>query len=299
MLLSEFLNYGEKLLQTLYPVQEARSIMFILCEGRIGTKNYTHIIDPGFEVPRNMLHSLKSDVDRLSKGEPIQYVLGKTEFYDLTFNVAPGVLIPRPETELLVQQAVKLGGMIYRERLPWGKGATPVRILDLCTGSGCIAWSVTLNVPTASTVAVDISDDALAIAKSQPFKELLKEKGAKAPDFIKADVLAEDSIDGFSECDLILSNPPYIKDSEKSQMRTNVLDYEPSLALFVADDDPLLFYRTIAKWSSKLMSKEGKGLTEINETLGEETARVFRDEGFKAEVVKDYFNKDRFVLYYR
>jgi len=299
MLLSEFLTYGETLLQTLYPSQEARSIMFILCEDRIGTKNYTHIIEPGYEVPRNMLHSLKLDVERLSKGEPIQYVLGKTEFFDLTFKVAPGVLIPRPETELLVQQAIKFGGMIYRERLPWGKNATPVRILDLCTGSGCIAWSVTLNVPTASTIAVDISDDALAIARSQSFKDELKEKGAKAPDFVKADVLNEDSIDTFSECDLLLSNPPYIKDSEKVQMRTNVLDYEPSLALFVTDDDPLIFYKAIAKWSSKLLSKEGKGLTEINETLGEQTAQVFREEGFKAEVVKDYFNKDRFVLYSR
>lgn len=298
MLLSEFLKHGESVLETLYPNPEARSILFILCEDRLGTKNYTHIVEPGYTIDPKKLPSLEEDLARLTKGEPVQYVIGKSEFYGRVFNVCKDVLIPRPETELLVQQAINIGGIMLRSRGAYGKSSSPVRVLDLCTGSGCIAWSVAIGVPSSEVTGVDISEPALAVASSQPFKSEIKSSGAIAPSFVKADVLDLAQTDRFGSYDMILSNPPYIKECEKAQMRVNVLQYEPELALFVEDNDPLVFYRAIAKWSSRLLSPEGKGFTEINETLGEETAGVFREEGFtNVEVVKDLFGKDRFVAY--
>lgn len=300
MLLSEFLKQGINRLESLYPSAEARNIILMLCEDRIGTKNYTHIVEPKFEVPEKALPGLQKDLDRLADAEPIQYVLGYAYFMDLKFRVTPSVLIPRPETELLVGEATRLANIMRRARIPFGKNAKPVRILDLCTGSGCIAWSVALNVPSAEVIAVDISDSALDIARNQDFSSLLKEANAVAPEFIHADVLDMAEIDKFAEFDMILSNPPYIKDSEKAAMRKNVLDYEPDTALFVPDEDPLVFYEAIAKWSSRLLSKDGVCLSEINETLGEKTLEVFRNAGFtKASIMKDFFDKDRFVVYSR
>lgn len=300
MLLSEFLKQGINRLESLYPSAEARNIILMLCEDRIGTKNYTHIVEPKFEVPEKALPGLQKDLDRLADAEPIQYVLGYAYFMDLKFRVTPSVLIPRPETELLVGEATRLANIMRRARIPFEKNAKPVRILDLCTGSGCIAWSVALNVPSAEVIAVDISDSALDIARNQDFSSLLKEANAVAPEFIHADVLDMAEIDKFAEFDMILSNPPYIKDSEKAAMRKNVLDYEPDTALFVPDEDPLVFYEAIAKWSSRLLSKDGVCLSEINETLGEKTLEVFRNAGFtKASIMKDFFDKDRFVVYSR
>lgn len=300
MLLSEFLKQGINRLESLYPSAEARNIILMLCEDRIGTKNYTHIVEPNFEVPEKALPGLQKDLDRLADAEPIQYVLGYAYFMDLKFKVTPSVLIPRPETELLVGEATRLANIMRRARIPFGKNAKPVRILDLCTGSGCIAWSVALNVPSAEVIAVDISDSALDIARNQDFSSLLKEANAVAPEFIHADVLDMSEVDKFAEFDMILSNPPYIKDSEKAAMRKNVLDYEPDTALFVPDEDPLVFYEAIAKWSSRLLSKDGVCLSEINETLGEKTLEVFRNAGFtKASIMKDFFDKDRFVVYSR
>ena len=300
MLLSEFLKSGITALKTLYPEQEARSILFMLCEDRLGTKNYTHIVEPQYTIANAQLTSLEGDLHRLQKGEPIQYVIGKEEFFGHTFRVDSNVLIPRPETELLVQDALKHAGMMTRLRNAFGKNAKPVRVLDLCTGSGCIAWSVAMGAPGCEVTAVDISDGALTVASSQNFKSELKDTGAMTPSFVKADVLDLHEANRFTEFDIITSNPPYIKNSEKSLMRTNVLDFEPEIALFVDDDDPLVFYRSIAKWSSRLLTSDGKGFSEINEQLGEETAAVFRDEGFKTvEVVKDFFGKDRFVYYSR
>jgi len=300
MLLSEFLKQGITRLESLYPSAEARSIMLMLCEDRIGTKSYTHIVEPKYEVPSKSLPGLEKDLERLVEAEPIQYVLGYTYFMDLKFNVSKSVLIPRPETELLVNEAIKIANIMRRARLPFGKNAKPVRILDLCTGSGCIAWSVALNVPCSEVTAVDISDEALEVARHQEFSSLLKERDAIAPKFVHADVLDMSEIEKFGEYDMILSNPPYIKDSEKAEMRKNVLDFEPETALFVPDDDPLVFYEAIAKWSAKLLSKDGVCLSEINETLGQRTLDVFKDEGFvKASIMKDFFDKDRFVIYSR
>ena len=302
MLLAHFLKQGIEALEPLYPTAEARSIVLLLCEEIVGTKSYTHIVEPQYQIDAKWEQPLSQALARLEAGEPIQYVTGKSEFCGRTFHVTPDVLIPRPETELLVRDAVKLADMTRRMRIPFGKQATPVRVLDLCTGSGCIAWSVALAVPGSHVVGVDISDKALEVARNQNFSQEIKATGAIAPTFVKADVLEseEEFHYDYGEFDLILSNPPYVMEKEKASMRRNVLDFEPAQALFVPDDDPLLFYRSIARWSRRFLAPEGKGLTEINETLGKETLEVFRAQGFsQSEIVADFYDKNRFVFYMR
>lgn len=277
MLLSEFLAKGTADLSALYPREEAESMLHFLCREMLGTERYTHIIDPKYKVADDMLPALRQALLRLRGGEPLQYVLGYEDFCGHRFNVSPDVLIPRPETQMLVEEAVKI--------------APPeARILDLCTGSGCIAWSLAMALPSASVTATDISDAALSVASAQPFDI------PNRPVFLKADVLAPPpSIGPF---DIVLSNPPYIMEREKGAMRGNVLDYEPHLALFVPDDDPLRFYRGVAEWASVLLVPGGKGIVEINEALGEETKGLFEKSGFsKTSLRPDFFGKNRFVIF--
>lgn len=298
MLLKDFINEGVARLEPLYPTKEARSIMLMLCESRIGTKSYTHIVEPEYQIKDKSLEGLDADLERLASGEPVQYVIGFADFCGLRFRVTRDVLIPRPETELLCREAIKIGSRMQRMRKAYGKSARPVKVLDLCTGSGCIAWTVALSIPGAEVTGVDISESAVAVASSQDFALNLKETGALAPSFVVADVLSDSHPFTEGDYDLILSNPPYIMESQKTQMRANVLNYEPSTALFVSGDDPLLFYRAIARVSKECLAAEGKGLAEINEILGPETAKVFSAAGFqKTEVVKDFYDKNRFVFY--
>ncbi len=253
----------------------------MLCEERLGTKSYTHIIEPQLEVPSDSLSALEADMKRLESGEPIQYVLGYADFCGRRFKVSPSVLIPRPETEQLVSEAVSF--LMSRER--------PCRVLDLCTGSGCIAWSIFYEVPGTEVVAVDISEEALGIARGQ-FE-------GPSPRFVKADVLQGG--EGFEEegtFDLITCNPPYVMESEKSAMRKNVLDYEPDIALFVPDSDPLLFYRAVSQWARRFLRPDGVGVVEINESLGERTKAVFEDAGYgNTRIMHDFFSKHRFVKF--
>ncbi|MBQ7273288.1 MAG: peptide chain release factor N(5)-glutamine methyltransferase [Bacteroidales bacterium] len=298
MLLADFIKKGVAALEPLYPTAEAHSIVLMLCESLIGTKSYTHIVEPRYDIDKKAEQPLAEAMLRLQAGEPIQYVIGRTDFCGHSFKVNRNVLIPRPETELLVREAIKIAGRIQRMRIPYGKSAEPVRVLDLCTGSGNIAWSVALGVPGARVVGVDISEAALDVARSQNFSADLKATGALAPTFVAADVLDTEQEFNYGSFDLVLSNPPYIMEKERALLRKNVVDYEPASALFVPDDDPLLFYRAVARWSERFLSPEGKGLTEINEVLPKETVAVFRDSGFgEIDVVKDFFDKKRFVFY--
>lgn len=265
-------------------------MVFAFLEHHIGTRRHTHIVEPGYEVSEDDACKAVSAFERMASGEPLQYVTGKADFYGRDFHVTPSVLIPRPETELLCRMALDVAA----ER--------QIDILDLCTGSGCIAWTVALECPQAEVTAVDISDGALDVAVNQDFTEELSRTGAKAPVFCKADVLAgpEAFCRADRKYDLILSNPPYVMDKEKALMRTNVLEHEPHLALFVSDDDPLVFYRAVAAWASALLVLDGTGIVEINEALGPETAKVFLDAGFSsAEIVKDLSERDRFVVFSR
>lgn len=256
-------------------------MVLILCEDRLGVRNYTHIIEPLTEIPEDALPGLEEDMRRLLASEPLQYVLGHTEFYGRDFLVNPSVLIPRPETEQLVKEAVSFA-------LNLGH---PARVLDLCTGSGCIAWSVLQEVPGIEVVGVDISVPALETARAQ-FPDC-----AQSPSFIQADVLA-DSLPLEGKFDLVVSNPPYIKESQKSRMRANVLDYEPGIALFVPDEDPLVFYRAVARHSKTLLSKGGTGIVEINEDLGPQTAAVFLEQGWKNVFeIRDFYGETRFIRF--
>lgn len=300
MLLAEFVKAGTKALESLYPQKEARSIVLMLCEEVLGTENYTHIVEPEFKIDDKKLPELEAAMERLKKMEPVQYVLGHTEFYGRTFKVSPAVLIPRPETELLCRDAIKLGMRVYRMRSPYGKNAEPVRILDLCTGSGCIAWTMALSIPGSRVTAVDISDAALEVAAGQDFATELKSRETFRPEFIKADVLDSEQEIELGPFDMVLSNPPYIMESEKEDMRRNVLEYEPESALFVPDDDPLLFYRAIARWSQRFMSPDGVGLSEVNETLARQTETVFRAAGYAhTEIVRDLSDKNRYIIYHK
>lgn len=300
MLLAEFVKAGTKALESLYPQKEARSIVLMLCEEVLGTENYTHIVEPEFKIDDKKLPELEAAMERLKKMEPVQYVLGHTEFYGRTFKVDPDVLIPRPETELLCRDAIKLGMRVYRMRSPYGKNAEPVRILDLCTGSGCIAWTMALSIPGSRVTAVDISDAALEVAAGQDFASELKSKETFRPEFIKADVLDSEQEIELGPFDMVLSNPPYIMESEKEDMRRNVLEYEPESALFVPDDDPLLFYRAIARWSQRFMSPDGVGLSEVNETLARQTETVFKAAGYAhTEIVRDLSDKNRYIIYHK
>lgn len=300
MLLAEFVKAGTKALELLYPQKEARSIVLMLCEEVLGTENYTHIVEPEFKIDDKKLPELEAAMERLKKMEPVQYVLGHTEFYGRTFKVDPAVLIPRPETELLCRDAIKLGMRVFRMRSPYGKNAEPVRILDLCTGSGCIAWTMALSIPGSRVTAVDISDAALEVAAGQDFASELKSKETFRPEFIKADVLDSEQEIELGPFDMVLSNPPYIMESEKEDMRRNVLEYEPESALFVPDDDPLLFYRAIARWSQRFMSPDGVGLSEVNESLARQTETVFKAAGYAhTEIVRDLSDKNRYIIYHK
>ena len=285
MLLSDFIRYAERSLSDLYPSPEARGIVSMLCSARLGVKSYTHIVEPGYTVPEELLPGLESDLGRLRASEPVQYVLGYAEFCGRRFHVDRRVLIPRPETELLVS----LASEIMR-----AAGGKP-RVLDLCTGSGCIAWSLALDFPGAEVTAADISPDALDVARSQfsgPDPEFPGSGPVcSGPGFVLADVLGP-----VPATLVIVSNPPYVMQKERPSMRRNVLDYEPGLALFVPDDDPLVFYRACARWTDALLAPDGCALFEINEALGDATASLMRSFGFgSAEVLPDLSGRARFV----
>ena len=280
MLLRELISKGTETISQAFPEREAREMVLMFLQHSIGTSRHTHILEPLYEVSEEASAEALGAFGRMASGEPIQYIIGKAYFYDREFDVTPDVLIPRPETELLVREAVN-----------WARrsGRRSLRILDLCTGSGCIAWSMALELPGSEVTAVDISDGALAVASGQKFECDVP------PKFIKADVLAG-PVEGLGSFDMILSNPPYVMDSEKALMRKNVLDHEPWLALFVSDDDPLIFYRAVAEWAKLLLKPEGLCLVEINESLGRQTAKVFEDTGFRdVEVLQDLNSRVRFI----
>ena len=176
----------------------------------------------------------------------------------------------------------------------------PLRVLDLCTGSGCIAWSMALGLPQSEVIGLDISPEALSVASSQFDGDdaLSGAETCNRPRFVLSDVLDPDCLKDGGNFDIFLSNPPYVRESEKALMSRNVLDWEPGLALFVPDGDPLRFYRAEAALAARLLSPGGFGLVEINEAYGREVAGLFRDAGFRdPEVLKDLSGRDRFVLF--
>ena len=260
----------------LYPEREAREIVSRLCEDLLGVGRVEHILNPEKEIDGNLLPALEEAMSRVLNSEPLQYVLGYADFCGRSFKVNPSVLIPRPETEELV-----------RTLMPYvGDGSS---VLDLCTGSGCIAWTVALDSPSSWVTGVDISPEALKTAETQ--------FDCQGPAFFQGDVLKPLDLPGQS-FDILVSNPPYITEGEKSSMRSNVLEYEPGIALFVPDDNPLLFYRAIAERAGELLKSSGRGFLEINESLGEQTLEVFQGAGMiNCTLSKDFAGKQRYLSF--
>ena len=323
MLLKSLISKGVETISTAYPEREAREMVYSFLEDLVGTKRHTHIVEPEYEVADEAAEVAMSGFERMASGEPLQYVTGYADFYGRRFHVTHDVLIPRPETEILCRSVFDLASegagstdprpapKVLRHPLAGGgMSCEPapsdackmdrMRIMDMCTGSGCIAWTLALEMPGAEVTAVDISDGALSVASSQDFSEEMARTGSCAPKFVKADVLADvpDTLRAGEGFDILVSNPPYVMDKEKALMRTNVLDHEPHLALFVSDDDSLVFYRAVSRWAQALLKPGGLGIVEINEALGPETAAVFKADGFvDVKVIKDLSDRDRFVSF--
>lgn len=289
MILRDLIKQSTETISQTYPEREAREMVLAYLCHTLGIQRHTHIIEPSFEIPSDRIDEIMSAVDRMAAGEPLQYIIGEASFYGRTFHVTPSVLIPRPETELLCRR-------VLDRRTA---GLKNPKVLDLCTGSGCIAWTLALEMPGAEVMAVDISDGALEVASFQDFAEEISRIGAIAPTFVKADVLAGPSALKH-KFDVVVSNPPYVMDKEKALMRKNVLDHEPHLALFVPDDDPLKFYKAIARHSARLLSADGMGIVEINEALGPETAALFTAAGFAdVRIENDLNDRPRFIIFRR
>ena len=217
-------------------------------------------------------------LEDLKRYRPIQHIIGFVGFCGCRIEVSPDVLIPRPETEEMVQWIISTF-IIHHSSF---------NILDLCTGSGCIAIALKKAFPAADVTAVDVSPEALEIARQNA-----KNNGVEVR-FMERDVL--NGVDGLNgSYGLIVSNPPYVRDSERAQMAANVLDYDPALALFVPDDDPLRFYRTIATIAQNHLAENGQVVVEINEALAEETCAVFKAQGFNPKVHEDFRGKPRWI----
>lgn len=257
----------------LYGEAEARQIAEMVLESRGVSRNML-LVDPNEELQFPDLNSVINDI---RAWRPVQYIIGTAEFAGMDFEVSDAVLIPRPETEELVDWIASEVG-------------DSASILDVGTGSGCIAIALSRAVRGSSVWALDISADALAVARRN---------GAKyAPDvrFVEGDALSDFSALFAEKFDVVVSNPPYIPDSDSRLMRRNVTDYEPYTALFVPDNDPLLFYRSIARTALKMLKAEGKLYFEIYELLADEMQRMLHDEGYEEIVVReDFRGKPRMI----
>lgn len=271
-----------------YPQKEAQTIVGVLCRELLGVEAYRFLIEPDRPVEGESLERFLQAVDRLEGGEPLQYVLGYADFCGRRFNVGPSVLIPRPETE-------QLCSMVIQEALCSGK--RNLRILDLCTGSGCMAWTLALSLPGSSVIGVDVSGEALRVASAQGFD---CPEGCSPPRFIEADIFDDDALAPYGDFDILTANPPYILRSEAGGMRGNVLDHEPWLALFVPDDDFQVFNRKIAQIFVSSAKTDSVAYVEINDAVADGLEAVLASEGIRNHLlIKDFSGRNRFVKFWK
>jgi len=275
MLLKEYRTYFIEKLTPLYDVMEAESFFAIALEELKGWKRVDVALNPDAKLSDEEVSKWDAVLGEMELLKPIQYIFGHTYFYGLDFEVNENTLIPRPETEELVE-------WIIHE----SKNRGQVKILDIGTGSGCIAISLAKNLPDAQVFAIDVSDEALAVAKINAARNNVNVT------FIQQDILAAQTLP--EQFDIIVSNPPYVRNLEKAEIKQNVLDYEPHLALFVDDNDALVFYRKIALLAKANLPKNGKLYFEINQYLGKETLEMLEDFGFTNVVLrKDIYGNNR------
>jgi release factor glutamine methyltransferase len=280
MKIKEYRTQFIQTLSSLYGEDEAESFFYLILEEKQQLKRVNLALQPDLVfsdddilVWNGILESLKLEI-------PVQYLLGKTSFYGLDFEVNSDVLIPRPETEELVDWIISNNRTIEQSKT--------LKILDIGTGSGCIAISLAKNIPNAQVFALDVSEKALATAK----------KNAQLNDvnvtFIHQSILETEDLE--QEFDIIVSNPPYVRNLEKEEIKKNVLEYEPHLALFVKDNDALIFYRKIAELAQKNLSPSGQLYFEINQYLGKEMIDLLKEMNFKyIELRKDIYGNDRMM----
>ncbi len=268
-------------LTPLYDAGEAQAIVRTVLDVEYGMTLTDIICGKVNELSSDEERNLEEIIARLQNGEPVQYVLGEADFAGRTFHVEPGVLIPRPETAELCQW--------IEEEVSSLKADERKQILDICTGSGCIAITLGLTIPNSEVTGWDISEDALRIAQGNV--EMLKAGNVRIEyqDALMLPKAAE-------AADIIVSNPPYICEKEKADMEKNVLEHEPSIALFVPDEDPLKFYRAIAEYASSALKSEGALYFEINPIYEKETREMLQSLGFKdIETKEDAFGKKRMM----
>jgi release factor glutamine methyltransferase len=265
-------------LKNLYPISEIENFFFQLIEHKIGLKRIDLALDPNQELTSDNELYFSDALTQLKKEIPLQYIIGETEFYGLPFNVNKNVLIPRPETEELVSWIIA-DAKHHSEK---------IKILDIGTGSGCIAISLAKNIPNAEVWALDISNKAIKTAQENALLNKVKIQ------FINKNILILDKLN--IEFDIIVSNPPYVRELEKIEIKNNVLDNEPHLALFVKDQNPLLFYDKICDFSKNNLVSQGSLFFEINQYLGKETKGLLEEKGLSnIELRKDVFNNDRMI----
>ena len=308
MLLKSYKTKFFQELSSLYDEKEIESFFYLILENFHQIKRIDLALNPQMEMNDKQLLHWESILSDLKKQKPIQYILGETEFYGLPFLVNENTLIPRPETEELVELIIKQNSKSEIPPEPKVNGAklnSKLKILDIGTGSGCIAISLVKNISNVEVYAIDISEEALETAKKNAQINQVEIH------FIQADILKINNLEQLptsnpklethnpkleTQFDIIVSNPPYVRNIEKQEINPNVLEYEPHLALFVEDDDALLFYRKIAQLALKSLSPNGRLYFEINQYLGKETVELIESFGFKNVVLhKDIYGNDRMI----
>lgn len=285
MLVKDLKQIFHKELDAIYGKDEVFSFFFMLTEQYCNISRLDVALDTKISITKEEQEPLFKALESLKQHTPIQYILGETEFYGLPFKVNANTLIPRPETEELVQLVV--------DAYPKQNSKAKVSILDIGTGSGCIAISLAKNIVPSSVSALDVSAKALEQARQNAVLNNVE------VDFVAGDILTMTEGDSAFKnitFDVIVSNPPYVRNLEKLEMQANVLENEPHLALFVADDNPLLFYKAITGFAVQHLKQNGQLFFEINEYLGPEMIQLLEDNGFKdVQLKQDFFGKDRMV----
>ena len=290
MTIKQYRAHFNKSIKHLYPTSEIDSFFFLILEEYIGFKRIDIVLKSDFYIDQKSLNLMQIATKQLEQEIPIQYIIGKTEFFGLPFNINKEVLIPRPETEELVEQVIKEVSLIktYKTASNEATNEKQITILDIGTGSGCIAISLKKQLPGSKISAIDVSDKALRVAKKNAALNKVN------INFIHLDILKTNNLDKLY--DVIVSNPPYVRELEKKEMKNNVLNNEPHLALFVDNKNPLLFYNKIAELAKKFLTKNGQLHLEINQYLGKETIKLLAEKGFKnIQLKKDIFGNDRII----